>query len=321
MTLLHSPLAHLNAHPDDTPLDDLWRANSIERVYTLPCDIEERTGREVPPGDVAHWRTVVMYAARWQNWRRKMADSTTIDYFIKVCAERGVTVIRSGDALTVGGSLYLTGCTGLTSLPEGLTVGDWLDLTGCTGLTSLPDALTVGGSLYLTGWKYLPAGTYTCELIYARAANGPQEWRGQPVMLRHIDGYTMVMGVSRQFGDIRVTHARYLRGHALADMPQCYVAEQEEHSAHGETIAKAIHDLRFKIAQENYDSSELVETIRERGTVRFDDFRLATGACAEGLRHGMQEAGLDPNAQELPLDVVLAKVHGPYGDQFRELFE
>jgi hypothetical protein len=42
----------------------------------------------------------------------------------------------------VGGSLDLTGCTGLTALPDGLTVGGWLDLSGCTGLTALPDGLT-----------------------------------------------------------------------------------------------------------------------------------------------------------------------------------
>jgi hypothetical protein len=49
------------------------------------------------------------------------------------------------------GNLDLTGCTGLTALPDNLSVGGWLDLTGCTGLTALPDNLSVGGWLYLTG--------------------------------------------------------------------------------------------------------------------------------------------------------------------------
>ena len=51
--------------------------------------------------------------------------------------------------------LRLSGCTGLTTLPEGLTVGDGatLDLSGCTGLTTLPEGLTVGdgATLYLSG--------------------------------------------------------------------------------------------------------------------------------------------------------------------------
>ncbi len=39
--------------------------------------------------------------------------------------------------LTVSGSLYLRGCTGLTALPENLTVSDYLDLRDCTGLQHL----------------------------------------------------------------------------------------------------------------------------------------------------------------------------------------
>ena len=36
------------------------------------------------------------------------------------------------------GSIYLCGCTGLTSLPENLSVGGSLDLRGCTGLIDYP---------------------------------------------------------------------------------------------------------------------------------------------------------------------------------------
>ncbi len=38
--------------------------------------------------------------------------------------------------LSVGESLYISDCTGLTSLPESLSVGELLDLNGCTGLTA-----------------------------------------------------------------------------------------------------------------------------------------------------------------------------------------
>src|SRR5690606_30212062 len=48
--------------------------------------------------------------------------------------------------LTVGGSLDLQDCTGITALPENLTVGGSLDLRG-TGITALPENLTVGGSI------------------------------------------------------------------------------------------------------------------------------------------------------------------------------
>ena len=44
-----------------------------------------------------------------------------------------------------GGCLDLSGCTGLTALPDNLTVSGSLYLDGCTGLTELPDNLKVGG--------------------------------------------------------------------------------------------------------------------------------------------------------------------------------
>ena len=61
----------------------------------------------------------------------------------------GLTALPDG--LTVRGALDLTGCPGLTALPDGLSVGGWLDLTGCTGLTALPAALSVGASIDLRG--------------------------------------------------------------------------------------------------------------------------------------------------------------------------
>ena len=79
------------------------------------------------------------------------------------------------EGLTVGGSLYLSGCTGLTTLPEGLTVGGSLYLSDCTGLTSLPEGLTVGGSLYLrgcTGLTTLPEGLTVGGSLDLRGCTG-----------------------------------------------------------------------------------------------------------------------------------------------------
>lgn len=55
------------------------------------------------------------------------------------------------DGLQVGGYLNLYGCTNLTSLPDGLKVNGSLNLEGCTSLTSLPGGLQVGGDLYVRG--------------------------------------------------------------------------------------------------------------------------------------------------------------------------
>jgi hypothetical protein len=79
------------------------------------------------------------------------ADVVTLGDKVKVRRARILLVNRLPAGLTVGGSLYLYGCTALASLPAGLTVGGSLDLHGCTSLASLPAGLTVGGSLYLGG--------------------------------------------------------------------------------------------------------------------------------------------------------------------------
>ena len=81
-----------------------------------------------------------------------------------------------------------------------------------------------------------------------------------------------------------------------------------------------MRDLRFKIAERDFDEDELVQEIVQRGTVHINDFRLITGACEEGTRHGMKEAGLDPAADELPLKIVLGAAFGSYGERFKSLF-
>ena len=77
--------------------------------------------------------------------------------------------------LKVGGDLDLSGCTGLTSLPEGLSVGGNLYLIGCTGLKSLPEGLSVRGDLYLcdcTGLTSLPEGLSVGGDLYLRGCTG-----------------------------------------------------------------------------------------------------------------------------------------------------
>lgn len=72
----------------------------------------------------------------------------------RITSQQARELILAGEAtdgLIVDGSLFLTGCTSLTTLPEDLQVGRNLYLTGCTSLTALPEDLVVGGNLYLCG--------------------------------------------------------------------------------------------------------------------------------------------------------------------------
>ena len=227
----------------------------------------------------------------------------TTEDFCALLDARGIRYTRDGEAIHVPSALDLSGCTSLTSLPERLSVDGYLYLNGCTSLTSLPETLSVPGSLDLSGCVFT------------------QQWRGRRVTITSIDGLATVIGKFKTLPDgSEVTKARYFRTVAYEDMAPCYVARINGYTAHGDTVAKAIRDARFKFAEADFDADDLIATITERGTVEFNDFRLLTGACESGLREGMRQAGLDPDAQSLPLATVLANAYGEFGAAFKEHF-
>ena len=71
-----------------------------------------------------------------------------MESFIKLLQDRGISHEIEDGKFSVGGSLDLEGCTGITALPDGLSVGGYLYLEGCTGITALPDGLSVGDEIY-----------------------------------------------------------------------------------------------------------------------------------------------------------------------------
>ena len=130
----------------------------------------------------------------------------------------------------------------------------------------------------------------------------------------------MLIRSERALGDATIYGAAYFAGGELDALKSCYVAHQGEYFAHGETIEQAMRDVRFKAMEHDFDEDELVAEIKERGTVHINDFRLITGACEEGTRQGMADAGLDHDADELPLATVLGAAFGQYGERFKALF-
>jgi hypothetical protein len=123
----------------------------------------------------------------------------------------------------------------------------------------------------------------------------------------------MLIGSSRTKGDITITRAKYFRG-SKAEQLRCIIASQGEYHAHGDTAEAALLDLRFKVAQVNFDPAELVEAIKARGSIQWHEFRLLTGACAEGLREGLKGLGYAPDLAEMPLADALRMVRGHFGD-------
>jgi hypothetical protein len=207
-----------------------------------------------------------------------------------------LTALPAGTTFSNGRDVYLPA---LTTLPEDTTFinSSYVDLGA---LTTLPDGITFnnGGTVYLGG--------LTDEY---------QNYRGQSIRLKNVDGYTMLI-LSEHAGIYR---AAYFAGGDLSGLKRCYVAKIGDYYAHGDTAENAVRDATYK-HKRNLDQSQLVAVIKARGTVGFDDFRLITGACESGLRHGMREAGLDPDAVELPLETVLGAVFGSFGDKFKSAF-
>ncbi|MFD2402968.1 hypothetical protein [Novosphingobium soli] len=234
---------------------------------------------------------------------------------------RSLTTLPESAAFNNGGGVDLRS---LTTLPESAAFnnGGYVYLSS---LTTLPEsaAFNNGGYVYLSSLTTLPesAAFNNGGYVYLSSLTDEyQSYRGERIRLKHIDGYTMLIRSERKLGETTIYSAAYFAGGEIADLKPCYVAHQGEHFAHGATIEQAMRDVRFKAMEHDFDEEELVAEIKERGTVLIEDFRLITGACEEGTRQGMADAGLDRDADELPLATVLSSAFGHYGERFKALF-
>jgi hypothetical protein len=224
--------------------------------------------------------------------------------FIALLVSRNITFTREagGIAIDAGNShVYLSS---LTALPSDVQFNNHSHVY-LGSLTALPS------DVQFNNHSHVYLGSLT---------NEDQTYRGKQIKLRIIDGYTMLIGASHIKGDVTITRTQYFGGEKMAPK-RCYIASQGEHNAHGETMQESMLDLRFKIAQVDFESTELVKAIKDRGAIRWHEFRLLTGACAEGLREGLRELGFAPDLEEMPLADALKMVRGRYGDsQMLELF-
>jgi hypothetical protein len=140
-----------------------------------------------------------------------------------------------------------------------------------------------------------------------------QVYRGQSIRLRTIDGVCTRLISRRQVGEATVWRAQYFRGD-LKNVERCYVAQVGDTYAHGDTVERALRDLRFKLDKQR-PVTEVVAAIHRRGTVTFNDYRRITGACERGLREGLRARGIDPDTPELPLAQVLELCRDGYGGE------
>lgn len=88
------------------------------------------------------------------------------------------------------------------------------------------------------------------------------------------------------------------------------------HCAHGNTIAEAVADALWKDPAKRPSLEGLAETIREAGEKRkisLSEFRLLTGACAEGCRIAIKRAGV--SGKPMTAFDIRDKVSKDWGDK------
>lgn len=91
--------------------------------------------------------------------------------------------------------------------------------------------------------------------------------------------------------------------------------------AHGETLAEAISDATWKDKSKRPSIEALKEEINEAGKSRkitLNEFRVLTGACAEGCRVALKRKGLDESPMVGP-DIL--KHFPEWGGRLYEVLE
>ena len=225
-----------------------------------------------------------------------------------------------------GGSLYLGGCTGLTSLPDNLTVGGSLDLRGCTGLTSLPDNLTVGGSLYLggcTGLTSLPDNLTVGGSLDLRGCTGLSGYykyyhtlrNGDYVPGRYLyaDGILTHIKRKKQIGNYTYYIGKIKGKNVISD---------GTYYAHCKNFEEGVSDLAFKAAEER--GAEQYKNLTKDSVVSFEEgrtmYRIITGACSAGTQQFIDD--MTEKKESYSISEIIEMTKNAYGGEiFRKFFE
>jgi len=223
-----------------------------------------------------------------------------------------LTTLPDGTSFANQGSVNLYS---LTTLPDGTSFANQGGVN-LYSLTTLPDGTSFNnrGHVNLYSLTTLPDGTSFANqgsVNLRSLTNETQNYQGEQITIRNIDGYTMLIDYEKITKGITVCKARYFGGGKIKDLKKCYVAKVGNHWAHGETAKEAIQDANDK-ATLGADVEEVVAEIKRTVMVTIAQYRAITGACREGCRQFLQSIG-KPDATELPLADVMQQVKGHYG--------
>ena len=215
------------------------------------------------------------------------------------------------DALqTVGGDVYVYGDAKLDALQ---TVGGFVRVDGDAKLDA-PNLQTVGGDVYVYGGAKLDAlqkkKDKNAKIICKAALELSFSLKG---MIR-IDGILSWLIGRKTIGEITAFEVKI-----VGKLNTSFAVQRGDVFSHGETIEKAIEDLRYKIG--NRDASEFEKW---RGNldaeITIDEaiaaYRVITGACEYGVKDFVKSIKMP---DKLTPNVVLVITKGKFGnDTFRK---
>lgn len=209
------------------------------------------------------------------------------------------------DGLTVGGSLDLSGCTGLTALPYGLTVGQGLDLTGCTGLTSIPNNIKIGGGVFSDNDAFLNP-KYDISFSLKNGDYVPGRYIFADRILTHVAREKKIGEYTYYIGKIKGKN----------------VVFDGKNYAHCKTFSDGVLDLSFKAAQdrgaEQYSALDLDSVVSKDEAVTM--YRVITGACKAGTEHFI--GNLPEVKPEYKISEIIGMTRNAYGGEtFKNFFE
>ena len=198
---------------------------------------------------------------------------------------------------------------------------DFAELTEVTGSLHVDgsaklDALTtVGGYLHVSGSAKLDAPKLgegndpTAKAHCEAALSASLRLRG----LVLIDGILSWLLGEKTIGPITAFEIKI-----VGKLTTSFVVKRGDDYSHGETIEKAIEDLRFKIGSRDTSEFEAWKSNLDQ-EVSFEDavagYRVVTGACEMGVNGFVQSIQMP---EKLTPNVILKLTEGQYGhEQFR----
>ena len=100
-----------------------------------------------------------------------------------------------------------------------------------------------------------------------------------------------------------------------AKKQQCFVAEKDNFTAHGETLKKAVEDLQFKLISEKLKN----EPINANTVIDIKYYRLITGSCELGVKSFIESNGLKERYKAKDLLPILESKNAYGFEKFKSL--